>query len=69
MSLFVLFVLVILAFSAIRVVQQYERGIIFVPGRLRSDWLTARRLATTLPANADRDRGGEEFDYRFPTSS
>ncbi len=39
MSLFVVlgiivFLLVIVAFSAIRVVQQYERGVIFVLGRL-----------------------------------
>jgi regulator of protease activity HflC (stomatin/prohibitin superfamily) len=39
MSLFVVlgiivFFLVIVAFSAIRVVQQYERGVIFVLGRL-----------------------------------
>jgi hypothetical protein len=35
----------------------------------RSNRLAALRSATTLPANADRDRGGKEFDHRLPAAS
>ncbi len=43
-------------------------GIDPVGAGCRSDRLPACCTATALPANVDRDRGGEEFDHRLPAA-